>query len=54
MSERPDVDLDFAVLGDVHENIDSFQAAINELYTINPGMDALVLNGDTVDQGIEK
>lgn len=53
VSEIPDVDLAFAVLGDVHENIENFQAAINDLYTINPGMDALVLNGDTVDQGIE-
>jgi len=53
-SKVPEVDLAFAVLGDVHENIDSFQEAINDLYTINPGMDALVLNGDTVDQGIEK
>lgn len=53
-SKVPEVDLAFAVIGDVHENIDSFQEAINDLYTINPGMDALVLNGDTVDQGIEK
>ena len=29
-------DLTFAVLGDVHENIDSLQKAINDLYTINP------------------
>lgn len=47
-------DLAFAVLGDVHENIDNFQEAINDLYTINSHMDALVLNGDTVDQGIEE
>ncbi|MVX63460.1 metallophosphoesterase [Clostridium chromiireducens] len=53
-SKVPDVDLAFAVLGDVHENIDSFQESINDLYKINLGMDALVLNGDTVDQGIEK
>lgn len=52
--EIPDVDLSFAVLGDIHENIDSFQLAINDLYTINPGINALVLNGDTVDQGIEE
>lgn len=50
----PDVDLAFAVLGDIHENIDSFQVAIDDLHTINPGMDALVLNGDTVDQGLEE
>ena len=47
-------DLTFAVLGDVHENIENFQEAIKDLYTINPRMDALVLNGDTVDQGLEK
>lgn len=54
VSEIPDVDLAFVVLGDVHENVDSFQEVINDLYTINPGMDALVLNGDTVDQGIDE
>lgn len=47
-------DLTFAVLGDVHENIDHFQEAINDLYTINSSMDALVLNGDAVDQGLEE
>jgi len=47
-------DLSFGVLGDIHGNIDSFQDAINDLYTINPSIDALILNGDTVDQGIEK
>lgn len=52
--ELPDADLSFAVLGDVHENIDSFQKAIDDLHSINPGMDALVLNGDIVDQGLEK
>lgn len=46
--------LTFAVLGDVHENIDSFQKAIYDLHSINPTMNALVLNGDTVDQGIDK
>ena len=49
-----DGNLTFSVLGDVHGNTDSFQEAINDLYTINPSMDALVLNGDTVDQGIEE
>lgn len=51
---KSNAELAFAVLGDVHENIDNFQEAINDLYTINPGMDALVLNGDTVDQGLDK
>ncbi len=47
-------DLSFAVLGDIHENIDHFQEAINDLFTINSGMDALVLNGDVVDQGLDE
>lgn len=47
-------DLSFAVLGDVHENIGHFQEAINDLYTINPIMDALILNGDVVDQGLDE
>lgn len=50
----PDVELAFAVLGDVHENVKSLQTAIRDLYTINPGMHALILNGDTVDQGLSK
>lgn len=50
---KPKADLAFAVLGDVHENIDNFQRAMKDLHTINPNMDALVLNGDTVDQGIK-
>ncbi|ADL53325.1 metallophosphoesterase family protein [Clostridium cellulovorans] len=49
-----DADLSFAVFGDVHENIEHFQEAIKDLYTINPHMDALVLNGDTVDQGLQE
>jgi len=48
----PAVNLAFAVLGDVHENTNSLQIALKDLYTINPGMHALVLNGDTVDQGL--
>lgn len=54
VSKKSDVDLTFAVLGDVHENISSFQKAIDDLHTIDPNMDALILNGDNVDQGIEK
>ncbi|MDP4127041.1 MAG: metallophosphoesterase [Bacillota bacterium] len=45
-------DLSFAVIGDVHGNNNSLQTAIYDLYNINPKMDALVLNGDTVDQGV--
>ncbi|KZL90445.1 metallophosphoesterase family protein [Clostridium magnum] len=51
---KSNADLAFAVLGDVHGNIDSFQRSINDLYRVNPDIDALVLNGDTVDQGIEE
>jgi len=47
-------DLTFAVLGDVHGNNDSLKKAIIDLYTINPELNALILNGDTVDQGIKK
>lgn len=49
-----DADITFAVLGDVHENIEHFQAAIDDFYKINPNMDALILNGDVVDQGIDE
>lgn len=51
---KPKADLTFAVLGDVHGNIDNLQRAINDLYVINPNTNALVLNGDTVDQGTEQ
>ncbi|MNP12410.1 3',5'-cyclic adenosine monophosphate phosphodiesterase CpdA [compost metagenome] len=52
-AEIPDVDLSFGVFGDVHENVDNFQKAINDMYTINPAINALVLNGDSVDQGLD-
>jgi Icc protein len=48
----PQADLAFAVLGDVHSNTGSLQMAIKDLYRIDPKLDALVLNGDTVDQGL--
>lgn len=44
----------FGVLGDIHSNVDSFQEAIEDLYSIDSKMDLLVLNGDTVDQGKEE
>lgn len=50
---KPKADLAFAVLGDVHNRTGNLQRAINDLYAINPCMNALVLNGDSVDQGIE-
>ena len=51
---RSNENLTFAVLGDVHQDAKNFQEVINDLYTINPRMDTLVLNGDTVDKGIEE
>jgi 3',5'-cyclic-AMP phosphodiesterase len=47
-------DLTFAVIGDIHGNTDSLQKAIRDLHNIDSSMDALILNGDTVDQGIER
>ena len=47
-------DLTFAVLGDVHGNNDSLLTALRDLHNINPRLNALILNGDTVDQGIKK
>lgn len=49
-----DADLTFAVFGDIHENVNHFQEAIDDFYTINPELDALILNGDSVDQGLDK
>ena len=53
-SQASSNDLTFAVLGDVHANNDSLQKAIRDLHSINPALNALILNGDTVDQGIKK
>ena len=54
MLKNIDTDLAFAVFGDVHENIGHFQEAIDDFYKINPNMDALILNGDVVDQGLDE
>lgn len=45
--------LKFAVLGDVHGDIKKLQKAINDLHSIDGNMDTLILNGDSVDQGIK-
>jgi 3',5'-cyclic-AMP phosphodiesterase len=50
----PGSSLAFAVVGDVHENIENFQIAINDMRKINSNMDLLIMNGDSVDQGLEK
>lgn len=51
--EVPKADLAFSVISDVHGNSGKLNIAIQDLYSINNKMDALVLNGDTVDQGLE-
>jgi 3',5'-cyclic AMP phosphodiesterase CpdA len=53
-TEVPKKGVTFGVLGDIHSNEDSFQEAIEDLHTIDPKMDLLVLNGDNVDQGKEE
>jgi hypothetical protein len=47
-------DLSFAVLGDVHGDNESLQTAIRDLASVSSSLDALVLNGDTVDQELEE
>ncbi len=44
----------FSVLGDIHCNTGKLEKAIKDLYGINPHADAMVLNGDIVDQGLDK
>ena len=46
--------LTFAVLGDVHGNGIKLDSAINDLYSVNSNMDAMILNGDNVDEGTQK
>lgn len=50
----PDVNLTFSVMGDVHGDTVKLEELIGDLYNIKPGMDAMVLNGDTVDQGVKE
>lgn len=45
--------LTFAVLGDVHGNTVKLENAIKDLHDINGNMDAMILNGDNVDQGLK-
>jgi len=45
-----DVDISFAVLGDVHGDSIKLKEAIHDLHRIRPEMDALILNGDTVNE----
>lgn len=45
--------LTFAVLGDVHGNTAKLDNAIKDLHNINEKMDAIILNGDNVDEGLK-
>lgn len=45
--------LTFSVLGDVHGNYGKLDNAIKDLHSIKENMDAMVLNGDNVDQGLK-
>lgn len=47
-------ELSFVVLSDIHGNTKKFKSAIDDLYRINSNIDVLVLNGDSVDQGIDE
>lgn len=51
--EKSPYDLSFAVFGDVHDNEPDFQDAIDDIKNTDIKLDAMVLNGDTVDQGLE-
>lgn len=46
--------LTFSVLGDVHGNSGRLDNAINDLHSVNDNMDAMILNGDNVDEGLKK
>lgn len=52
-TEKSPYDLSFAVFGDVHNNEEDFQAAIDDIKNTDIKLNALILNGDTVDQGID-
>lgn len=52
-TKKSPYDLSFAVFGDVHDNEPDFQDAIDDIKNTAIKIDALVLNGDTVDQGID-
>ena len=42
----------FSVLADTHTDTDKLKSAIIDLYFINQETDAMVLNGDVVDEGV--
>lgn len=53
-TKAPDGDgLTFSVLGDVHGNAAKLDSAIKDLHSVKGNMDAMILNGDNVDQGLK-
>jgi len=46
-------ELTFSVLGDVHGNTGKLRKAIIDMHNINGKMDAMILNGDNVDQATQ-
>ncbi|WP_434511098.1 metallophosphoesterase family protein [Desulfitobacterium sp. AusDCA] len=54
ISQLSDVNLSFSVLGDVHGDTVKLEEALRDLHTVKSGMDAMVLNGDIVDQGTKE
>ena len=52
-AEKSPYDLTFAVFGDIHDNEPDFQDAIDDIQNTDINLDALILNGDSVDQGID-
>lgn len=47
-------DLSFFVAGDIHTDTAALDNVIKDMCNINPKADALILNGDIVDQGLDR
>lgn len=46
--------LSFSVVGDIHDNTGELENALKDLHGINTKTDALIMNGDIVDQGLDE
>lgn len=47
-------EVSFGVIGDIHHNTEKLEGAIKDFHKLNRNMDALFLNGDIVDQGLDE
>lgn len=47
-------EVSFGVVGDIHHNTAKLEKAIKGFYKLDKNMEALFLNGDIVDQGLEE